>query len=84
MKYRKKPVEIENPIEFNEKRVRQTGVYPAGVDYEDDSDRFYVVTAHGQRAYLADGDRIIPEPDGEHYYPIKPDIFAETYEEVTA
>jgi hypothetical protein len=28
------------------------------------------------------GDYIIPEPDGEHYYPCKPDIFEKTYERV--
>jgi hypothetical protein len=28
------------------------------------------------------GDWIIPEPDGEHFYPVKPDIFEKTYEAV--
>jgi len=40
----------------------------------------YVTTIHGQRAFLADGDWIMPEPDGKHFYPCKPDIFAATYE----
>lgn len=29
---------------------------------------------------LSDGDWIIPESDGEHFYPCKPDVFAVTYE----
>lgn len=44
--------------------------------------KFYVTTIHGQRAYLADGDWIIKEPDGVHHYPCKPDIFVSIYEEV--
>jgi hypothetical protein len=28
------------------------------------------------------GDWIIPEPDGIHFYPCKPDIFEATYEPV--
>lgn len=42
----------------------------------------YVVTIHGERATLAPGDWVIREPDGEHYYPCKPDIFEATYEAV--
>lgn len=34
----------------------------------------------GQSVELADGDWVIPERDGEHYYPCKPDVFAATYE----
>jgi hypothetical protein len=46
---------------------------------------FWVVTAHGQKAILADGDWVTPEPSGPHTiayaaYPIKPDIFADRYE----
>lgn len=42
----------------------------------------YVVTIHRQRCYVVAGDYIIPEPDGEHYYPCKPDIFEATYEPI--
>lgn len=50
--------------------------------------RFYVTTAHGQTVTLTDGDWVIPEPTGPHViafaaYPVKPDIFAATYEPVT-
>jgi hypothetical protein len=44
--------------------------------------RYYVITAHGQQAYLAPGDWVICEPDGRGYYPCKPDIFEATYEKV--
>lgn len=47
--------------------------------------RFYVTTAHAQNVFLEPGDWIIPEPSGPHViafaaYPVKPDIFAATYE----
>jgi hypothetical protein len=44
--------------------------------------RYYVVTVHLQRAYLAPGDWILPEPDGIHFYPCKPEEFAKLYEPV--
>ena len=47
-----------------------------------DGDRWSVVTIHGQRTPIAPGDWIIPEVDGEHFYPCKPDIFEATYEPV--
>ena len=43
----------------------------------------YVVTIHRQRAYLDPGDWVIMEPDGEHFYPCKPDIFEKRYELTT-
>lgn len=42
----------------------------------------YVITIHGDKATLAPGDWIIPESDGVHFYPCKPDIFDATYEAV--
>lgn len=40
-------------------------------------------THAGQIVALEAGDWIIPEPDGEHYYPCKPDVFAATYDPVS-
>lgn len=40
------------------------------------------VTIHGQPTKVEPGDWVMTEPDGEHYYPIKPDIFADRYEAV--
>ena len=44
--------------------------------------RFYVETIHGQLTEVQDGDWIVQEPDGEHYYPVKHDIFMDTYDPV--
>lgn len=79
--YRKKPVVIEAEQWFPEKTV-------AGVHWErqsgDDGEFLapYVITAHEQRAYLAPGDWVIPEPTAGRFYPCKPDIFQNTYEAV--
>ena len=83
VQYRKKPVVIEaEQFFYDGPRVR--GVfYP---DLSEDGRTWigdaFVVTIHDQRVYLQSGDWIIAEPDGEHYYPVKPDIFAATYEPV--
>ena len=42
----------------------------------------HVHTINDQIVILEVGDWIIPEPDGEHFYPCKPDIFEASYEEV--
>ena len=42
-------------------------------------------TIHGdgeQMVPLEPGDWVIPELDGKHFYPCKPEIFAVTYEQV--
>ena len=82
MKFRKKPVVVEaeqfwpdKPLPFNDR-----GPYVAFKDGQ-----FYVVTAHAQSVFLAPGDWVIPEPVGPSVpsfaaYPVKPDIFAATFE----
>jgi hypothetical protein len=72
-RFRKKPVVVEAEQWFPGKAV-------AGVTEEGGS--AFVVTAHGQKAYLAAGDWVIAEPGGRGHYPCKPDIFAATYEPV--
>ena len=73
-KYRKKPVVV---VAYQWKH-REIG---KGVHFDPAFlDRYFVVTIHGQRAYLEDKDWIIEEPDGIHHYPCKPDIFENTYE----
>jgi len=77
--FRKKPVVIEAVQWFPE--TLHPGVW---CDLEGpDADRPYVITIHNQRAYLAPGDWIIPEPKEGLYYPCKPDIFENTYERVS-
>jgi hypothetical protein len=73
-KFRKKPVTV-NAFQWFPNMGRQ-----GGVEVDHDANNYYVVTAHGQRAYVAAGDWIITEPDGRGHYPCKPDIFAATYE----
>jgi hypothetical protein len=68
-RYRKRPVEVEAFQWFEGRGL------PAA---------FYVVTIHGQRAVVADGDWIITEPDMIHHYPCKPEIFEATYDPVVA
>jgi hypothetical protein len=71
MKYRSKPKTIE--------AVQWSPATPhPGVAR--DGDWYFVVTIHEQRVYLAEGDYIVMEPDGVHYYPVKPDIFLKSYE----
>ena len=81
MKYRKKPVEIvaEQYIQWG-RLVR--GMCNSISCYQLNGIP-HVHTIHdGQLVKLEGGDWVIPEPDGEHFYPCKPDIFAATYEPV--
>lgn len=76
-KFRKKPVVID-AVQFDGIPAND----PPGVWRRPEDNSPYVVTIHDQRCYVVAGDWIIPEPDGIHYYPCKPDIFAKTYEAV--
>lgn len=53
--------------------------WPLGVqwggDLPDGTGCYIVITAHGHATPIADGDWIIPEPNGNGFYPCKPDIF---------
>jgi len=73
-RYRSKPKEVEAT-------QWQSGADVPGV-YFTTGGTPYVITIHGQRAYLVPGDFVITEPDGEHHYPCKPDIFADRYEAI--
>ena len=74
-KFRKKPVVIDAE-QFNGHND------PPGVFRRPEDHTPYVVTIHGQRVYLSPGDWVVPEPDGVHYYPIKDEVFQNTYEAV--
>jgi hypothetical protein len=43
---------------------------------------WYVVTTHGQETKIVDGDYIVREPDGNGFYPCKPDIFESSHDEM--
>ena len=72
-RYRKRPVVVDA------EQFHHPATAPRGVRTEEDG-RAYVVTIHGQRAYLTPGDWVITEPDGVHHYPCKPEVFSVTYE----
>lgn len=71
--FRKKPVVVEA------EQYTHPAITPRGVRTEEDG-RAYVVTIHHQNVYLEPGDWILPEPDGEHFYPVKDSVFITTYE----
>jgi hypothetical protein len=92
MKFRNKPIEIE-AYQLTEDLIRSIvldGLNVPGLRKmrsschperrEVYSSKFTVITIHGQETVVVVGDWIITEPDGEHHYPCKPDIFAARYE----
>jgi hypothetical protein len=81
-KYRKKPavIDAEQYLVYG-KLVR--GMCNSQSCYVSGNNFPHVHTIHeGQIVALKIGDWIIPEPDGVHYYPCKPNIFEATYEKV--
>ena len=81
-KFRKKPVIIEAEQFFRSSTSLLNNTKGVCQCWEGDG-RGHVHTIHNNQVVnLEDGDYIIPEPDGEHYYPCKPDIFESSYEEV--
>lgn len=78
-KYKKKPVVIE-AMQYNGEADTK-GLCP------DNSCTNpvlpHVHTIHNNSIIvIRKGDFIIPEPNGKHFYPCKPDIFEQTYEKV--
>lgn len=85
-KYRKRPVVIE--AEQYQPGHVTLGVCVPGVCLKGlpEGEVYFphVHTIHqgGHVVPIEPGDWVIPEPDGIHYYPVKPDIFEATYEPV--
>lgn len=81
-KYRKKPVVIEAEQYAKYGRLVK-GMCNSISCYSSGNNEPHVHTIHNnQIVNLEIGDYIIPEPDGEHYYPCKEDIFLMTYDKV--
>ncbi len=81
-KYRKKPVVIE-AVQYVEYGRPVPGMCLSRSCYSGGNTQPHVHTIHANQVVnLEVGDFVIPEPDGEHFYPCKPDIFAATYEAV--
>lgn len=81
-KYRKKPkvIDAEQYTEYG-KLVK--GMCNSRLCFGEGNDKPHVHTIHNNQIVLLEvGDFVIPEPDGEHFYPCKPDIFKQTYEKV--
>ena len=88
-KCRKKPVVIEAEQWFPGRNIKGVTMEPCDLPSHDpewpcnEGAHPVVHTIHeGQTVRVQAGDWIIPEPDGVHFYPCKPDIFAATYEPV--
>ena len=77
-KFVKKPIPIQAEQFFYDKPLMVGVFYPPTQNGTFVGDAF-VITAHDQRVYLQNGDWVVPEPDGEHYYAIKDEIFRELY-----
>lgn len=79
-KFRKKPVIIEAE-QYNVEGRLVEGMCNSQSCFTQTNSLPHVHTIHkGQTVNLELGDWIIPEPDGEHFYPCKLDIFEATYE----
>lgn len=84
MKYRKKPVVVE-AVQFVDTeesilKLSELGLDSVQIDYDvPDSPILKIETLEGMMI-ATEGDYIIKGVQGE-FYPCKPDIFAETYEE---
>lgn len=84
-KFRKKPVEVE-AIQFTHETKNRVFNELAGrrsPDFENGDPILKIETIHGETAVVRVGDWIVKEPKIGCYYPVKPDIFAATYEPVT-
>lgn len=79
MKYRKKPVVIE-AVQWTGENVKEMKEFLTGADYDCTKNYLIIRTLEGPH-YANPGDYIIKGVHGE-FYPCKPDIFVETYEEV--
>ena len=80
MKYRKKPVVIE-AVQYTKYGGLVKGMCNSQSCYTAGNQEPHVHTIHNNQMVLLEvGDFIISEPDGEHFYPCKPDIFEATYE----
>ena len=79
-KFRKLPVEIE-AHQYTEYGKLTPGMCNSQSCYARTCNKPHVHTMHNSQIVLLEvGDWIIPEPDGEHFYPCKDDVFRTTYE----
>lgn len=64
MRFQRKPTFVEA------EQFLHPATAPMGV-YVGEKGAAWVMTIHLQKVFLQPGDWILPESDGEHYYPVK-------------
>lgn len=83
MKYKRKPGKIIESEQYKEYGKFVKGMCNSKSCYSAGNTQPHVHTIHNNQIVLLEvGDYILPEPDGVHFYPVKEDIFNETYEPV--
>jgi hypothetical protein len=86
-KFRKKPIIVE-AVQFTDGNLDEVAHFVGtALAFEGrvvplHPEAVRLTTIHGDTAYARPGDWIIPEPMPGRFYPVKPDIFAATYEPV--
>lgn len=81
-KYRKKPALVE-AMQFTDSDKDRVLIWMTGQvapDFEDGRPVVKFRTVHGEVAVARLGDWIVQDGDLGTYYPVRPDIFAATYE----
>lgn len=93
-KYRKKPIEFE-AVQFNGSNhdeiisfTKGNAIHTKAVGGDEGGnglpqlyEKLTITTIHqGQKVGLVEGDFVIPEADGIHFYPMKPDVLERTCE----
>ncbi len=82
-KFRKKQIVIE-AVQYVEYGKLVQGMCNSSRCFASGNMQPHVHTIHDNQMVLLEiGDWVIPEPDGKHFHPCKPDIFEATYEAVT-
>lgn len=77
-KYRKKPIEVE-AVQWTGFNIKEIAIFTEGKIAMTKDNLLCIVTLEGVQLVLV-GDYIIKGIKGE-FYPCKPDIFEQTYEE---
>lgn len=87
MRFKIKPTEIEAE-QYREGQPLPHGVCTGqcaqgNARIGSDAARPHVHTMHdNQSVVLKDGDWVVPEPDGKHFYPIDDEVFRRKYEPI--
>lgn len=77
-RFRKKPIEIE-AVQWTGENVDEVREFLGFMD-RDGANAIRITTTHGDTAFVRPGDWIIPDSKPKTFYPVKPDVFEDTYE----